>query len=167
MPDDALLHAVAATARVVFDAAACSIAVLDGAELVFEAADGAGADAVVGMRIPATQGIAGWAVMSGQALAVGDAPSDARFAADAAEATGYVPTAVLAAPLLSDDGDALGVFEVLDPGAERSLDVLGRFADLAARAVAGPPRPVVASRDELSPAEQEFVDAVVRFARNR
>ena len=121
--------------RELFSAAACSCALVepDGSTLRFVAADGAGADAIVGVTLPISRGIAGWAAMSGQSLVVADVREDARFASDVAEATQYVPETILAAPLVDDDGEVAGVVEVLDPQkrGEHSgfdLDVLSVFA---------------------------------------
>lgn len=167
---DAVLQSVVSTGRAVFGAAACSIALLDaaGEQLVFRVADGEGADAIVGVAVPASRGIAGWALVSGQSLAVGDVRADVRFAADTAERTGYVPTKILAAPLIVE-GDAVGVIEVLDPGAvsdgERGLDVLGRFADLAAMVLAAGGR--AGSADGSADAEQALLQAAVAYARSR
>ncbi len=120
--------------RLLFDAAACSCALADedGASLEFVAADGAGASDIVGVSIPVGRGIAGWAAMSGEPIAVRDVQTDARFARDVAEATHYVPTSILAAPLVSAGGEVLGVVEVLDPRVEATSDwtlsVLGTLA---------------------------------------
>jgi signal transduction protein with GAF and PtsI domain len=118
-----------------FSAAACSCALIepDGETLRFVAADGAGAEAIVGVTLPVSRGIAGWAVMSGQSLVVADVRGDARFARDVAEATQYVPETILATPLVDDSGEVAGVVEVLDPQrrGEHSgfdLDVLGVVA---------------------------------------
>jgi signal transduction protein with GAF and PtsI domain len=50
--------------------AACSLALVDqdGERLEFVAAAGAGAEQLVGMRIPAGQGIVGWVLASGQPI---------------------------------------------------------------------------------------------------
>jgi GAF domain-containing protein len=114
-PADDLLVAIAGTAVVVLEAQAASIAVLDAGSgrLTFRAAAGPAAGNVVGLSIDAGAGIAGYAVTSGQPLAVADAPSDPRFDRSVAEATGYVPSTLLAAPLI-DDAGAVGVLEVLD-----------------------------------------------------
>ena len=129
-----LTRAVAAI-RSLFSAAACSCALVDadGETLRFVAADGAGADVIVGVTLPVSRGIAGWAVMSGQSLMVADVREDSRFARDVAEATQYVPETILAVPLVGDDGEVAGVLEVLDPHrrGEHSgfdLDVLGLVA---------------------------------------
>ena len=120
--------------RALFAAAACSVALVeeDGATLRFVASDGAGAEEIVGVTIPVSRGIAGWAAMSGQPIAVRDVQTDARFARDVAESTHYVPTAILAAPLLDADGEVLGVASVLDPAVDQAsewtLHVLGTLA---------------------------------------
>jgi GAF domain-containing protein len=111
------LQRTVASLRTLFDAAACSCALVDdddGATMRFTAADGIGADLIVGVTLPVTRGIAGWAVMSGEAISVSDVARDARFARDVAEATNYVPRTVLAAPL-EHRGEIAGVLEVLDP----------------------------------------------------
>ncbi len=111
------LEAATAAVRTMFGAAACSCALAsdDGSELQFVAADGAGSDGIVGVAMPIRRGIAGWVALTGQPIAIADVARDDRFARDIAEATEYVPTAVLAAPLLDEEGETMGVLEVLDP----------------------------------------------------
>lgn len=100
-----------------YGAAACSLALADGGALVFVAAAGAGADEVVGLRIPVSQGIAGWSYVSGETVAVADVRADRRWDAATAEQTGYLPRTILATPV--DDGaSTLGVLEVLDRSRE-------------------------------------------------
>src|SRR6476469_4769749 len=98
-------RAITAVAQQFFGAAACSIAELDddSDELVYIAASGAGADSVVGIRLPVGRGIAGWVAQSGQPIAVSDLSRDTRFARDVAESTSYVPAAILAVPIETDD----------------------------------------------------------------
>jgi signal transduction protein with GAF and PtsI domain len=135
--DPALGRCVEAT-RSLFGAAACSIALVgeDGGTLEFVASDGAGSEEIVGVTIPVSRGIAGWAAMSGQPIAVRDVQTDARFARDVAESTRYVPDAIYAAPMLDADGEVLGVASVLDPAVEETSDwtlhVLGTIAGLMA-----------------------------------
>jgi GAF domain-containing protein len=139
------LGAAVEALRALFESAACSIALVDdeGAELVFVAADGAGAAEIVGQAVPVGRGIAGWAAMSGQPIAVSDVQADPRFARDVAESTAYVPRAILAAPLMDADGEVLGVLSVLDPVVDETTDwvlrMLGTGASLVALLVeAGP-----------------------------
>jgi GAF domain-containing protein len=134
-------RAITAVAQTFFGAAACSIAEFDedAEELVYVAASGAGADAIVGVRLPIGRGIAGWVAQSGQPMAVSDLARDTRFARDVAESTSYVPTAILAVPIETDDR-LLGVLSVLDrddtrPGAARDLDAATLFAAQAAVAM--------------------------------
>lgn len=130
----------ARTARAVFGAAACSIALLsdDGSELVFTTSSGGSPD-ITGLRLPAGDGIAGWVATTGQPLAVDDLERDPRFAASFANSTGYTPQAILAAPIELDDR-LLGVMEVLDrdsarAGADEDLTLLTLFGRQAAVAL--------------------------------
>lgn len=141
MAADPDLTASVAAVRALFGAAACSCALVDeeGSSLTYVAADGEGAREILGVVLPVGRGIAGWAVMSGQPIAVRDVTADPRFARDVAEATRYVPTSILAAPLFDDAGDALGVLSVLDSTVDESSDwtlaVLGTLASQAAALV--------------------------------
>jgi signal transduction protein with GAF and PtsI domain len=140
--DPALGRSVEAVRRL-FAAAACSVALVDedGETLEFVASDGAGAEAIVGVSIPVSRGIAGWAAMSGQPIAVRDVQTDARFARDVAESTNYVPASILAAPMMTADGEVMGVTSVLDPSVEEASDwtlqVLGTLASQIAMLLAG------------------------------
>ncbi len=136
------LQRATAGIRSLFDAAASSCALVesDGNAIRFIAANGIGAAAVTGREMPIERGIAGWVAMTGQSIAIADVSVDPRFARDVAEETSYVPTAILAAPLLGDDGEVLGVIEVLDPRATnentgRDLDVLGLLGSQMAATV--------------------------------
>jgi GAF domain-containing protein len=138
---DELLRSLTETARQLFGAAACSLALLsdDESELIYTTAAGAGADDVAGMRISASQGIAGWVVQSGQPIAVSDLANDSRFSRNVAEQTGYVPQAILAVPVTSVRR-TLGVISLLDrdarrPGAEQDMSLLALFANQAAIAI--------------------------------
>ncbi|HJQ96591.1 MAG TPA: GAF domain-containing protein [Acidimicrobiia bacterium] len=134
-----LLQLISSTAVAIFEAGACSIALLDpgSEELQFTVASGAGETEIVGRRLPAGVGIAGWVLTSGQAVQIEDVSGDRRFAADVAEATGYVPRTILAAPLTTER-DVVGVIEVLDPGGRvgDEMELLGRFARMAALTLA-------------------------------
>jgi GAF domain-containing protein len=134
-------QAVTAVAQRFFGAAACSIAELDDEadELVYVAASGAGADAIIDVRLPIGRGVAGWVAQSGQPIAISDLSRDVRFARDVAESTSYVPTALLAVPIEAGDR-LLGVLSVLDrdearPGAAQDLESATLFAVQAAGAL--------------------------------
>ena len=130
-----LLHAIAETARRMFGAGACSLALLDAAqeELVFHTAAGKGD--VVGARVRVGDGIAGWVVASGQPVVINDVSVDARFARDVAEQSNYIPRSIMAVPLETEH-DMLGVIEILDGDAgDHGLELLGLFARQAALAI--------------------------------
>lgn len=137
----ALLRAIVQVARAIFGAKASSILLLDeeSDELVFEAVVGEGEESLLGMRFPADHGIAGWVLATRTPLVIEDVRTDPRFAADVAEGTGYVPSGLMAAPLLYDE-EILGVLEVLDRPERahfslQEMDLLGLFANQAAIAV--------------------------------
>jgi GAF domain-containing protein len=137
----ALLQSIADVARAIFSARASSIFLLDeeADELVFEAVSGEGSDTLVGKRFPSSTGIAGWVLVTRQALVIEDVGQDPRFSQEVAEMTGYVPKGLMAAPLLHEER-ALGVLEVLDrPRRERfslaEMELLGLFAGQAAIAL--------------------------------
>lgn len=139
---DELLRSLTETARRLFDAAACSLALLseDDSELVYTTAAGEGADDVTGMRISSSHGIAGLVVQAGQPIAISDLASDPRFSRGLAEQTGYVPQTILAVPVETSQR-MLGVISLLDrdtrrPGAEKDMALLSLFADQAALALA-------------------------------
>jgi len=159
---DELLRSLTETARRLFGAAACSLALLseDESELVYTVAAGQGADDVTGMRIPVSQGIVGWVVQSGQPIAISDVASDPRFAREQAEQTGYIPQAILAVPV-ETPARLLGVISLLDrdprrPGAEQDMALLSLFADQAALALA--------SVERFSQAGKVLLDALAQAA---
>jgi GAF domain-containing protein len=137
-----LLQSIVEVARAIFGAAASSIFLLDqdAGNLIFEAVAGQGEGFLVGQAFPASAGIAGWVLTSGEPIIVDDLTSNPRFARDIAEATGYVPRTLMAAPLMHN-GDSLGVLEVLDHQSDArralgDLELLGLFASQAAIALA-------------------------------
>ncbi|NRQ31638.1 GAF domain-containing protein [Nonomuraea sp. NN258] len=122
-----LLQSIVEVARHVFDSAAASIFLVEEetGDLIFEAVAGKGEERLLGTRFPAGTGIAGWVAISNQPMLVDDVSQTAQFAQGAAESTGYVPTSIMAAPLLRR-GDCVGVLEVLD----RGIGHRGELADV-------------------------------------
>ena len=108
-------------------------------ELVFEVALGPESDQVREMRVPLGHGIAGLVAVSGQPMAVSDAGTDPRQAADIAKSVGYAPGTILCVPLFYNE-EVVGVLELLDrEGAEtynaHDMATLGLFANQAAVAI--------------------------------
>jgi hypothetical protein len=141
--EQALLEAIARTAAGVFEAAASSIALLDKVtgELVYQAAWGAGAEEVVGLRLLSGEGISGSVVEAAEGVAVPSCRDDPHFADRIAKATGYVPYTMLAAPLIRD-AHVIGVISILDRrdgGSYGPSDLVRArlFADLAVAGLSG------------------------------
>lgn len=134
-----LLQAIVRTAAGVFDAAASSLALVvpGSGDLVYQAAWGAGADEIIGVRLEAGTGIAGGVAHGGRPAAVPDCRSDPRFAAGVAARTGHVPYTMLAVPLPSH-GTTIGVLSILDrrDGTAYTVNDIPRAELLAELAVA-------------------------------
>ncbi len=72
--------------------------------------------------------------MSGEGIAVADVAQDMRFAREVAETTSFVPSTILAVPLVDGRDGVVGVLELLDPqlgvaDTGRTLNVLGVVGD--------------------------------------
>jgi GAF domain-containing protein len=139
--NDALLQSIVEAAARIFGGAAASILLVNETErtLEFRVACGATDQDLVGVSFPLDRGIAGYVAMTGQPIAVSDVRRDARFNRDFAESTGYVPSSILAAPLISGER-VIGVMEVLDKIDSASfgiqeMELLGIFAGQAALAI--------------------------------
>jgi GAF domain-containing protein len=132
------LRSTVRLARIVCAGAAASIFLRDpeSGALVFEVSSGVGQDEIVGMEVPAGQGIVGWVADAGEPLVLRDVQSDQRFARDRAEETGYVPRTMMATPVFCR-GEVAGVMEVLDPGSldgpdgPRDLEALDVLTEIA------------------------------------
>jgi putative methionine-R-sulfoxide reductase with GAF domain len=172
-----MLSAIVKAAAGVFEAAACSVALVDPItnELVYQASWGAGAKEIVGVRLPQGKGLAGTVVQSGEGLAVPDCRNDPRFQAQIAAGTGYVPYTMLVLPLLSG-GRTVGAVSLLDrrDGNPYTTDDIARgtlFAELTVTALginpddydtvgpveATPPSPVLPPDEGPSIADQGTV----------
>jgi putative methionine-R-sulfoxide reductase with GAF domain len=135
-----LMEGIVRVAAGVFDAAAASIALVDRTtdELVYQAAWGAGAREIVGVRMEPGKGISGSVVASGEGTAVA-CREDPRFAAQVAAGTGYVPYTMVVVPLRRD-GEPIGVLSVLDRRdggffTPEDVDRAALFAELAVTAL--------------------------------
>lgn len=70
-------------------------------------------DALLGQRIPAGQGVAGWVAASRRPVIVNNSTEDARFYPDIDQAFEFQTESILAVPIVGG-GDVLGVIEVLN-----------------------------------------------------
>jgi len=138
---EALLRSIVEATVTLFQANAASIALFDQStgRLVFRVAAGEQGQAVLGLSIPPDQGLAGYVFSTGQALALSDVASDARFGRSVAESTAYIPQSIIAVPLVDEDR-TIGVLEVLDKRdasafSLRDVELAGVFARQAAIAI--------------------------------
>lgn len=92
-----------------------SVIVRDGddGDLIFLSAVGQVADQLIGMRIPAGKGIAGFVFSSGQPMAVTDVGQEESFYAEVDKKTGYTTQTILATPLRYKD-EVIGVLEYVN-----------------------------------------------------
>lgn len=105
--------------------------------LAFDVVIGSTAATVKDLAVPLGHGIAGLVAVSGQALAIADAREDPRHARDIAEQSGYLPSTILAVPVIGTDGAPVGVLELLDRQGQPAFDLadmelLGMFAEQVA-----------------------------------
>jgi signal transduction histidine kinase len=107
-------------------------------ELVFAAVAGKAAAKLKGLRMPASQGIAGWALREWQPVLVEDVQQDSRFYSDVDEITDLKTETLLAVPLRCK-GKVIGVIEAMNrterPFNEHDLNLLMILAGSAAVAV--------------------------------
>lgn len=135
-----LLRSIVNTTVQLFEAEAASIALHrpEHDTLEFVVAAGAQGQPVVGLTIPADQGIAGHAFTSGEPIAIAESLQDARFTPDVSAGTGYTPRSILAVPLRSEQRTT-GVLEILDKRdgtfSLRDIELASVFADQAAVAI--------------------------------
>jgi signal transduction protein with GAF and PtsI domain len=107
-----LLEMIVETAASVIPSRAASLFLIDQEteELIFEVALGPEAEEVRKFRVPLGRGIAGLVAVSGQPMAISDASSDPRQAADIAKSVGYTPGTILCVPLIHNEV-VIGVLE--------------------------------------------------------
>jgi GAF domain-containing protein len=138
--DEALLTSLAGVAVAALESQAASIALFDPTtgRLVFRAAAGPATGDIVGVTLEPGVGIAGYAFTTGQPLAVADVSTDPRFERAVAEATGYVPSSLLAVPIF-DAAGPIGVLEALDARSGafslHDIDLASAIAEAIAAAV--------------------------------
>lgn len=66
------------------------------------------------IRVPLTAGIAGHVACTGQVVNIADAYADPRFNPEIDKRTGYVTKTILCAPMINQQGDVIGIIQVLN-----------------------------------------------------
>ncbi|RPI35302.1 MAG: GAF domain-containing protein, partial [Chloroflexota bacterium] len=107
-------------------------------ELIFAAASGPGSESLVGMRMPASVGIAGWVLQNAKPLLINQAQKDTRFYPHIDAITGQLTHSLMAVPLIGKQR-AIGVIEALNPHggefSEHQLELLSALGGSAAAAI--------------------------------
>lgn len=85
----------------------------DDGDLRFLCAIGQVADQLIGIKIPAGKGIAGFVFSSGQPMTISDAEQEQSFYAEVDKKTGFSTQTILATPL-QYDGNIIGVLEYVN-----------------------------------------------------
>lgn len=139
--DSEALRAVLAQVAVAVPSEGCSLLLLDskGKELVFRASRTLQPGVVDGMRLPCSQGIAGWVARNREAVRIDDAASDPRYYSGIEDQTHFRPQSMICVPMISK-GSLLGVIQVInkignETFTEDELRMAQTLADHAAIAV--------------------------------
>ncbi len=137
----ALLDKILYAALTVIDAAGGSILLLDEEkdELVFVVAHGKLGSALLGYRISAETGIAGWVVTHKEPQVVNNVRTDQRFSSSVDDTFHFETYSLLAVPMVAR-GRVLGVIEVLNKFNqqdfnETDVDLLSTLAYIAATTI--------------------------------
>ena len=136
---DRLLPLIVNSARKVVEADRCTLFLVDREreQLWSKVTQGAG---MTEIRIPLAKGIAGAVAMSGVPVNIADAYSDARFNREVDAKTGYRTNSILCVPMLSLEGEVVGVLQALNkaggkPFNSEDEDLLTTLGGQAAAAV--------------------------------
>lgn len=135
-----ILRNVITSTNEIFRAEAGSVALLeaDGREIVIRAAVGAGAEAVRGLRLPASVGVIGWVATQEEPALIPDVTADDRFFADIDKDSGFNTKSIMCVPMRAN-GHVIGVIELMNMNAhylsDDGLKILGVIADHAALAI--------------------------------
>jgi signal transduction histidine kinase len=95
--------------------AAASVALRDdeNREVWFAAASGEGSEAVLGLRMPLGQGLAGWVAAEGEPVIVPNVYTDERFFKEVDKYSGFTTQSILCVPLQTK-GRTIGAIEVMN-----------------------------------------------------
>ncbi|WP_420631799.1 GAF domain-containing protein [Candidatus Leptofilum sp.] len=150
------------------NAEAISIALVDVQtnELVYQVAEGIGAEEIVGLRLPSNQGLSGWVMQHSEPALVANTRLDPRFHHLGDKRTGYSTLAMICAPMIFK-GDVLGTIQAINPidgtFTEQDLDVLVNLANIASTAIANAQQyaRTVAAESRYTSLFQDSVDPII------
>ncbi len=112
---DEVLTLVMTEVRTMLGVEAASVLLHDAErdELIFTADAGPASETLVGTRMPATMGIAGWVIQEGQQVLLDDVRDDSRFYDHIDAVTGLTTRSLLAMPLMHKER-VIGVIEAIN-----------------------------------------------------
>lgn len=150
------------------NAEAISIALVDTQtnELVYQVAEGIGAEEIVGLRLPSNQGLSGWVMQHSEPAFVPDTRLDPRFHHLGDERTGFSTLAMICAPMIFK-GEVLGTIQAINPidgtFTEEDLDVVVNLANIASTAIANAQQyaRTVAAESRYTSLFQDTVDPII------
>lgn len=138
---ETLLDNIVESAVKVVQASAGSLLIWDPLtnDLVFAVVKGGGGESLIGIRMPAYKGVAGWVLANQRSAIVSNVHQDPRFFGAIDESLGHYTSSLLAVPLHAK-GEAIGVLEVLnkisqEPFDQQDADLLMALAGQAAVAI--------------------------------
>jgi two-component system, NtrC family, sensor histidine kinase KinB len=139
---DQIMQALLAQMNEFLQAEAVSIALVDNdtGELVYKVGEGVGSAQIIGLRVPANQGISGWVMQHNAPALVNNMREDPRFFRAGDQRTGHKTEAMICAPI-QVHGNVLGTIQAINPAArtqftEEELQLLVNLANLASSAMA-------------------------------
>ncbi len=135
---EALIHVILDSAKRLFSAEACSIAVIDESADHLAFVFSVGGTEVLSFRMEMGQGIVGWVAQNGESVICRDVSGDPRFFKGVDNQTGFQTRSLLCAPL-RQRGRIIGAIEVLNMARPaditrddlRLLEVFGALASTA------------------------------------
>lgn len=135
-----ILSEVVRSTNEIFQAEAGSVALLEPAtgHLVIKAVVGAGAQSLLGMRLPVSEGVMGWVATHAQPALIPETAQDRRFYGKIDQHTGVRTQSILCAPLKIKE-QIIGVIELINLNRrflnEDGLRILTVIASYAAQAI--------------------------------
>jgi GAF domain-containing protein/DNA-binding response OmpR family regulator len=122
-------------------------------ELVFQAAAGAGAGDILGMRMSPTEGVVGWVVRENEVAVIPDAYADERFYRQMDIDIEFRTHSILCAPLRVK-GRVIGAIELVDVHAEYLSEEGSRLLDQVAQQIA----PLIENQQLLTETQRHAQD---------
>lgn len=136
-----LIHNILSAALVTVGTDNGSLLLMDSDEnqLAFVDVIGSSRNALLGYRMPADEGVAGWVITNKSPVLIEDVSQDKRWSSNVDETIGFHTSSLIAVPLMEDERP-LGIIEVVNsvgspPFQDGDLDIMLLVARLASLAL--------------------------------